>query len=137
LKLLKNKLNCRHNYLVFSVKCAIQVKVINNLRNHKCTSSSHSLFFEKFKNNIYKIQNILKINQDIDNVGFHNRAKFQLKIPFRLGCAKITNLTYVLVNSSYFQYFKIYQILLFLWASNISYFKEKLCMFVEDNISYI
>jgi hypothetical protein len=50
-----------------------------------------SSFLEKFKNTILKFQKNLKLNIHIDNVVIYNRANFQVKIPYSLSCAKMTN----------------------------------------------
>jgi hypothetical protein len=53
------------------------------------------------------------------NVEIYKRAKFQLKIRYNVGCAKI------------------YQILSILWSLEYKYLELKLCPLSELNMSYI
>jgi hypothetical protein len=50
-----------------------------------------SLFLEKFENTILKFQKNLKLNIQVDNLVIYNRENFQVKIPYSLSCAKMTN----------------------------------------------
>jgi hypothetical protein len=49
-----------------------------------------SSFFEKFKKCILKFSKNLKLILHMGNDEIYKRAKFQLKIPYNIGCAKIT-----------------------------------------------
>jgi hypothetical protein len=60
------------------------------MRENYKHSSTCSSFFKKFKNSIFKFQKNLKLNVDIYNVEIYKHAKFQLKIRYDVGCAKIT-----------------------------------------------
>jgi hypothetical protein len=50
-----------------------------------------SSFFKKFENIILKFQKNQKLNIQVDNVVIYNCANFQVKIPYSLCCAKMTN----------------------------------------------
>jgi hypothetical protein len=50
--------------------------------------ATYSLFFKKFKNNIFKFKKKLKLNVNMYNVEIYKRAKIQLKIRYNLGYAK-------------------------------------------------
>jgi hypothetical protein len=51
--------------------------------------ATYNLFFEKFKKHILKFSKNLKLIPDMDNVEIYKHAKFQLEIPYNIGCAKI------------------------------------------------
>jgi hypothetical protein len=55
-------------------------------------------------NTILKFQKNLKLNVHVDNVVIYNHANFQVKIPYILSCAKMTN--YHIYNSEQCKFLK-------------------------------
>jgi hypothetical protein len=70
----------------FAQKLSSDPKTIMYIAQAICSS-----FLKKFKNTILKFQKKLKLNIQVDNVVIYNRANFQVKIPYSLSCAKMTN----------------------------------------------
>jgi hypothetical protein len=68
----------------------MESKYTRKLHRKNVARATYGLFFEKIKTGILKFPKNLKLNLDMDNVEIYKRAKFQLKIPRNMGCAKIT-----------------------------------------------
>jgi hypothetical protein len=75
------------------------IKIGNTSKTTNVARATCTPFLIKFKNDNFKFLKNLKLNLDMDNVEIYKRAKFQLKISSNAGCARTTNLTYVIVKS--------------------------------------
>jgi hypothetical protein len=98
---------------------------------------TYSSFFENFENSILKFPKILKLNLDMDNVEIYKCAKFQLEIPYSVGCAKITKSE--ICSSEQCKLSKPQNrsdFVIFMEPRIIRYLL-KLCTLIEHNIAYI
>jgi hypothetical protein len=73
------------------VPCKCGFTFIYGVLLTKTTYGARASFLEKFENTILKFQKNLKLNIQVDNIVIYNRANFQVKIPYSLSCAKMTN----------------------------------------------